>query len=206
VIDIFIDGLSLYKKPTSKTELWPIAGRIISKGFKTKPFIIALRCGPKREPGDLDGFIGPFVKEYKELFEGFDLDGISYKLVLRNIIGDAPARACLKQVLGHRSKVSCEGCNIIGESFRKRVVFNAREIGEHRSDESFKNQTDKEYHIRRSPLEEIVNMITQFPLDRLHLLDLGATRRIFKFLLEPKVSSIKLKPSSIAWLDWLANE
>ena len=85
------------------------------------------------------------------------------------------------------------------------MVFVADEIGELRTDESFKNRTDKEYHIRKSPLEDIVNMVTQFPLDRLHLIDLGAIRRIFKFLIEAKVSSIKLKPSIINRLDWLAN-
>ena len=207
-LDLFVDGLSPYKAPTKKAELWPIAGRIICDEFKTKPFIIALWRGPKKVPDSLEEFLGPFVKECEELMKGFILKGTTYVLVLRHIIADAPARAWLKQVKQHGSKASCERCDIRGIWLSNRVVFDPNCIGELRTDYSFKNRTDSEYHLAdRSPLEHIVHdMISQFPLDRLHLLDLGAVRRIIKFLIEPKTSSIKLKPALIARLDWFMNK
>ena len=207
-LDIFVDGLSPYKAPTKKAELWPIAGRIVCAGFKTKPFVIALWCGPKKVPDSLEEFLIPFVTECKELMKGFVLKGTTYMLVLRHVIGDAPARAWLKQVKQHGSKASCERCNIRGIWLSNRVVFDPNSLGELRTNESFTNRTDGEYHLAdRSPLEEIVHdMILQFPLDRLHLLDLGAVRRIIKFLLEPKASSIKLKPALIARLDWFMSK
>jgi len=73
VLDVFIDGLSPYKAPRKKNALWPITGRCISPGFKTKPFVTALWCGSTKEPASLDDFVSPFVDECKELFNGFVL-------------------------------------------------------------------------------------------------------------------------------------
>ena len=46
-----------------------------------------------------------------------------------------------------------------------------------------------------------MNMISQFSLEPLHLVDIGGTKRILKMLVERKASKIYLKPSSLALID-----
>jgi len=49
-----------------------------------------------------------FIDETQELMNGFTVQDKYYKLKIRNVIADAPARAWLKRVNQHGSKFACE--------------------------------------------------------------------------------------------------
>jgi len=217
-IDFFVDGISPYDKPSKNVNLWPIAGRVICEGINTKPFIIALWCGSKKDPDCPEEFFRPFVDECAELMKGFVLNGVTYKLVIRFGIGDAPARAFMKFVNPHQSTDCCERCEL--RCFKESGVMTYRlacesineededshcicNIGIPRTDQSFANRSDPIYHKGTSPLEEIMKMISQFPLEPLHLVDIGATKRLLKLLLDKKCSKVYLKPLMRSQIDAL---
>jgi len=196
VIDFFIDGISPYNSPSKNIHLWPIAGRIICDKVETAPFLVALWCGSSKEPDCLDEFLSPFVNECLKLMDGFHLNGHKYTLIVKNCIADAPARAMLKRVNSHNSKVCCERCEARCFYVQNRTVFAVDCVCKARTDESFSQRSDPLYHKVEdpSPLEKFMKMVSQFPLEPLHLVDLGAMKRIFKMLVQPKASKVYLKP------------
>lgn len=87
-IDVFFDGFSPYK--SIRHFLWPIAGCIAGRN---EVFIIAIWCGETKCPPDLDAYLEDFINESLELINGFSVKNRRYKLKIRNVIADAPARA-----------------------------------------------------------------------------------------------------------------
>lgn len=102
-IDVFFDGFSPYH--SIRRCLWPIAGCIAGK---KEVFIIAIWCGETKCPSNLDTYLEDFINESLELMNGFYIKDKYYKLKIRNIIADAPARAWLKCVNQHDNKFSCK--------------------------------------------------------------------------------------------------
>ena len=152
----FVDGFSPFDKPSKNVHLWPIAGRIICDNIKTKPFVIALWCGERKEPECIDDFLGPFVEEVCVLMNGFVLNGVMYKLKIHNAIADAPARALIKKTNPPQSRVGCERCEIRGNWVGNRMTYPLCKC-KARTDESFKARADREYHKGErtaSPLEK----------------------------------------------------
>lgn len=102
-IDVFFDGFSPYN--SIRRFLWPIAGCIAGRH---EVFIIAIWCGETKCPRDLDTYLENFINESLEMMNGFNIEGKYYKLKIRNVIADAPARAWLKCVNQHGNKFACE--------------------------------------------------------------------------------------------------
>jgi len=117
--------------------------------------------------------------------DGFTVKNQIFKSKIRFCIADGQGRAWLKQVNPPNSKVCCERCLILSYCFRKRMVFSVGDEWVKRTDVPFKAKSDELYHKGTSTLETIMDMINQFPLKPLHLIDLGVMKRILKFLLEP---------------------
>lgn len=124
--------------------------------------------------------MGEFVDELKELLsDGLMLDRADIRVVVHSFVCDAPARAFVKCVKMHSGYSSCEKCDQRGE-WDKKVIFTCQE-GKLRTDEGFVNRTDEDHHLpnKISPLASLpVGMVSQFPLDPMHLLYLGVTRRL----------------------------
>jgi len=100
-----------------------------------------------------------------------------YSVCLDAVICDAPARSFLKCIKGHSGYNSCERCVQEGEWHNKLVFseMNARL----RTDESFIQMTDSDHHHTISPLTELnFGLVSQFPLDYMHLVCLGVVRKI----------------------------
>lgn len=86
-------------------------------------------------------------------------------VIIRAFVCDSPARAFLCGVYGHAAIHGCSKCNQCCISINLRRVY-LTERGEPRTDDTFRNRTH--------PLEMLnVGMVTQIPLDYLHLLDDG---------------------------------
>ncbi|KAE8739318.1 hypothetical protein FOCC_FOCC015185, partial [Frankliniella occidentalis] len=121
-IDVFVDGVSPYK--SVKRVLWPICGCLA--GMKDI-FIIAMWCGNSKEPSNLALFLEDFIREANELMSGFTHLGYHLKLVIRNLIADAPARTWLKNVNQHGSYYACERCTAVGQWIANRMTYHPHE-------------------------------------------------------------------------------
>lgn len=183
-IDIGIDGLPLFK--SSSVGLWPILGKIINLNL-VSIFPIGVYCG-KKKPVSINSFLHDFTTEIKELTN----TGILYKdkiirVIVRAFICDAPARSFVTGCVGHNAFHGCSKCLQIGSKIENVIVYSDTP-GEKRTDEMFKNRTCPEHHSkifrnRASDLEEAgINMVTQFPIDPMHLIDLGVMRKMLNLL------------------------
>ncbi|KMQ86929.1 transposase domain-containing protein [Lasius niger] len=111
-IEINIDGLPISK--SSSVDVWPILGRCIGL-YDQRPFVIGLFCGSGK-PEPLDLYLKDFIDELKVLQN----DGINYnhqifRVFIKCLICDAPARAYLKCIKHHSGYNGCERCIQEGE-------------------------------------------------------------------------------------------
>ncbi|CAM1154331.1 Uncharacterised protein r2_g4277 [Pycnogonum litorale] len=175
-LQINVDGLPIFKSST--LQIWPILG-MLTNNEGLKPFVIAV-FGGKNKPNCLDSFFQHFIEEYTSLRTGFELAGVHFKLDITAFICDAPARAYIKCIKGHGSYYGCGKCNQCGMYFKNRVVFQETESSP-RTDESFRLMLDEDHHTGMSPLLELgIGMVSKFPLDYMHLVCLGVTRKLLK--------------------------
>lgn len=179
-IDIGIDGLSLFK--SKRMSLWPIMGCI--NGEKKVIFLIAAYCGEDK-PSNIDSFLRNFVEEVNHLkMHNVTSDGRSFKIEIRNYICDSPARSYLKCIKPHNGYNACERCCDGGQYFQGRMTF-VNATAALRTDRSFAQKRDEEHHAGVSPLESCeTKMVTQFPLEYMHLICQGVMRRLLCFWLE----------------------
>ena len=173
-LQLNIDGLPLFK--SSNTQLWPILGMVEGLSCR-QPFVIGLYSGATK-PNNLADFLNEFVSEMATL----ERDGL-YSLDLHNnviisaVICDAPARAYVKNVKGHSGYSGCEMCVQHGVYCNK-ITFPEVDA-ELRTDVQFDELADEDHHIGISPLARLyLGMVRQFPLDYMHLVCLGVTRRL----------------------------
>ncbi|KAJ8018126.1 hypothetical protein HOLleu_44057 [Holothuria leucospilota] len=173
-MQINIDGLPLFK--SSSLQLWPILGMVDELPQK-EPFMIGVFSGTSK-PSSAQEFLRPFVDELKLLEkDGFQLNGKRYDLGVSAIVCDAPARAFVKCVKGHSGYHGCDKC-IQSGSWDGKMTFPECEA-QLRTDLSFSEMRDEDHHLEPSPFEgTAVGMVSQFPLDYMHLVCLGVMRRL----------------------------
>lgn len=192
-VDIGIDGLPLFK--SSLIGLWPILGKIINLTVECV-FPIGIYCGNKK-PLCINSFLHDLINDLKDLFS----NGILYKnrviqFKIRAFICDAPARAFVTGCVGHNAFHGCSRCLQIGRR-ENRVTVYSNESGQLRTNESFKNRTHPEHHSpmfrnTATDLENIgIQMVSQFPIDPMHLFDLGVMRKILNLLVQKMNSTDK---------------
>ncbi|XP_070182273.1 uncharacterized protein [Littorina saxatilis] len=190
LIQVNIDGLPLFK--SSGIQLWPILGRVCQP-FQSEPFVIGLFCG-KQKPTILGEYLDDFVSEMGQLQRGPIDVGLGDPVNDVNIacfICDAPARAFIKQVKGHSGYYGCEKCKQKG-SWEGRVVFTCTSIdAPKRENEDFRVRAelrDTNHQIGVSPLLRLsLGMVSQFPLDYMHLVCLGVVKRLLSYLIKSPV-------------------
>jgi len=170
-----IDGIPLFK--SSNTCLWPILCSVAE--IKTVVFPAAVFCS-SHKPDSVDAYLSDFISEIKALEQhGFSVpDSMKhYKVTLGAVICDAPARAIFKCIKGHNAYNSCERCVQHGNWLSK-IIFPSVSAPL-RTDVDFINRKDSSHHRAVSPFAELhIGMITNFPLDYMHLICLGVMRRM----------------------------
>lgn len=171
-----VDGLPLYKSST--VQLWPILCYIQETSAR-EPFIVGLFCGSSK-PENVEEFLSAFVAEFKNIKQGVTINGREFSVSISCFVCDAPARAFLKNVKLCSGYYGCEKCVQQGE-WNGRVIFTDTKSPA-RTDVAFDEMVDIDHHHGRSPLSSIgVGLVSQFPLDYMHLLCLGVMR---KFLMQ----------------------
>ncbi len=172
-LDISVDGVPISNSSTK--QFWPIYG-MISRHKLKNPFLIALYCGDTK-PKSLDEYLNAFINEVSELQSDFLISNKSYKVVISAFIADAPARSFLKCCKSHNAYSGCEKCVCHG-LWDGRVTF-ADLNANIRTDTDFKDQVDANHHTGVSPLNKLgVGLVSQFPIDYMHLVCLGVMRKL----------------------------
>lgn len=173
-IQLNCDGMSFSK--SSNSQFWPLLVAI-KDNFYTEPFLVGLFHGFSK-PNDFNVFINPFVDEMKDIQKnGLKVYTHTIEIRFDAIICDAPARAYLTLTKSHSGYFSCSKCTQQGD-WDKYVNF--PEINNPlRTDLSFKNQEQEEYHLGESLLLDLdFGMVSQIPLDYQHLVCLGVAKRL----------------------------
>jgi len=117
---------------------------------------------------------------------GLCCDGIVFKFEISHFVCDAPAKAFLLSVKGHNAYFGCNSCIQESTYIEHRMAY--LEIDSLlRSDESFRNQNQEQYHKGKSPLELLPkNIVNTVPLDYMHNVCLGVMKRLLEFWIKGK--------------------
>ena len=169
-ISLNIDGLPIFS--SRKIQLWPIQVSIDNiKSICNQPFVAGMFCGVQK-PQDLD-FLKDIVAEILTLS---DRGVLGKQVRLKNIICDAPARALVKGIIQFNGRYGCDFCNVRGEHDGAMLFLTK---GQARTDASFRSKENTLHHKRDTPFEQLnIDMIKQFPIDPMHCVDLGVTKRL----------------------------
>jgi len=183
-ININIDGLPLTK--SSKSQFYPILGEIYPR--ISELFVIGVYHRYSK-PACPNIFLKDFIEEYISLHEkGFQFNGIHFTVTIRCVVCDSPAAAFVKCIKAFNGYFGCAKCMQEGDYNNHRMLF--LEINANlRTDENFVYQQNKEHHIGRSIFEKAnLGIVSQFPLDYMHLVCLGVVKKCFIFLCMEKLT------------------
>ncbi|KAK6186492.1 hypothetical protein SNE40_008521 [Patella caerulea] len=185
-LQLNIDGLPLFK--SSNTQFWPILGLLIEEKIKV-PFVIGLFVG-QTKPKDVNQYLKYFIDEMKDIKERalVQVHGLPVEVDILNFVCDTPARTFIKQTKGHNGYSGCDKCTQSGSYINNRMSFPAVN-STLRSDADFKSMADEEHHVGHSDLVQLkLGMVTQFPLDYMHLVCLGVVRKLLSIWLKGSLS------------------
>ena len=140
--------------------------------------------GGCQKPSDVSEFLQQLVSELQQLENyGVVLGGVNYCISIHSTVCDAPARSYLKCIKPHNSYFGCQRRNEAGKWINGRVTFPSTDKPLC-TDKSFENMTDEDLHTGTSPLTCLnIGLVTQFPLDKMHLVYLGVMCRLIMFWL-----------------------
>jgi len=175
MLQLSIDGLQLFK--SSAYQFWPILGSVVN-AVRQYVFEVGLYGGCQK-PSDVSEYLSDLVSEMKQLeTDGIVFGDVKYSVSVHSIVCDAPARSYVKCIKPHNSYHGCERCIEDGKWIAGRVTFLSTDKPL-RTDDSFRNKADDDHHIGESPIACLnVGLVTQFPLDEMHLVYLGVMRRL----------------------------
>ncbi|CAH0551339.1 unnamed protein product [Brassicogethes aeneus] len=189
-ININVDGLPLTK--SSASQFWPILGCLV-ENFNTEPFAIGIFHG-KTKPQDANNYLRKFVEEALILLNnGLFIDNKRINVQINAFICDTPAKSFICGTKGHSGYFACTKCIQEGDFVQNRVTYPETNCTL-RTNESFRNKLQPEYHRFTSILEQLnIDMVVQIPLDYMHLICLGVVKRQLQFWVQGKCN-IRLKP------------
>ncbi|XP_067207161.1 uncharacterized protein [Linepithema humile] len=174
---INIDGLPLSKNIEGSV-FWPI---LCSDNVSKQVYIVGCFCG-KNKPTHAEEFLRPFVDEAVELNRnGFLYNNIQITINISALICDAPAAAYVLSIKQHTGYNCCRKCTIRGEWIESKVCFPGGTLQNAlRTDNKFKNGEYKDFQSGISILNEIPNfgLVTNVPLDYMHLICLGVMKKL----------------------------
>lgn len=180
-VRIGVDGIPVSK--SNNKQFWPVLGVLDQSQCQT-PFVIALYYGNSK-PTDQQ-FLQPFVQECKELEENCIVAGKPFSFRISAILADAPARSFLKNCKAHNAYYGCERCNEEG-TWSGRVIYHDSNCNP-RSDLSFEEMIDEDHHNGETILKCIsIGLVSQVPLDYMHLVCLGVTRKLLRMWVKGKL-------------------
>ena len=179
------DGFPIHKS-TSKSS-WPVLC-FVSNLRPRYVFEVVVTCG-KGKPSNLD-YLNEFLTDLKQIMScGLKWKERLFRITVKAVVCDAPARAAIKGVVQFSGKHGCDHCEKIGVHDGHRVVWVGCADARPRTDESFRSKSSPLHHKTDSPLLNLdIDMILQFPPDFMHQAG-GTMRKILLWLLKgPRLS------------------
>lgn len=201
-IDIGIDGLKVFN--SSSLSLWPILGAITDMP-NSIPFLIGCYCGYK-QPACCDSYLQEFAEEVEKLQkDGIEIAKNLQKKTfkIRLFSCDAPARAFVTGVKYHQAFDGCSKCCQKGVRRSNRTVYSTVKSAL-RTDASYIERRDIEHHNvkyanQRTVLENIgIGMVSQFPIDPMHLCDLGVMKKMLGYMVKNRCYGERINPVDIS--------
>jgi hypothetical protein len=193
-ISFTVDGLPLYK--SSATKFWLITCRMQLSTRVDTVFPVAILSGPYG-PNDTE-FLHDLIHALPTVVDQdipLQHNNRSVRVLLRGVICDAPARALVKAIPNHTGYSSSKFCTQRGD-WHGRMTFQRTMDLEYRTDNSFRQQTDVDHHKGISPFtnlpQDTLHMISHFPLDYMHVVCIGVTKRLLLIWLESPVREHRL--------------
>jgi len=183
-ISVGIDGLPIFKSTNS--QFWPILGRV-DQSICEDVFVIALYAGQEKPP--LSEFLNEFIQEEKQLENtGVLVNSTGYCIRISCIIADAPARSYVKASKNHNAYFACDKCEEEGD-WEGRVMLLGLDSNL-RTDMDFRIKKNPQHHVGTTPLLELsFGVVTQMPLDYMHLICLGVMRKLLHTWLSGPLST-----------------
>lgn len=201
-IDIGIDGLKVFN--SSSLCLWPILGAITDRP-NSIPFLIGCYCGYK-QPGCSDLYLKDFADEVDKLQkEGVTIGQNTQKkkFEIRLFSCDSPARSFVTGVKYHQAFDGCSKCCQKGVRRSNRTVYSTSKSAL-RTDVSYKQRRDIDHHNKKyankiTVLENIgIGMVSKFPLDPMHLCDLGVMKKIISYMIKNRCYGERINQKAIS--------
>ena len=188
---IHVDGVNVTKSTNS--EFYPILGKVLyTKGaveHTSVVFIIGLFHGNSGKPGCANDFMQEFVDDYNTVRRyGFCLNGsdVVYKIELKAVVCDAPARAFVKCMKGHGGYYGCDFCETAGEWHKSHGVVYPDRHAALRTDDAFRHpdmslqaHAGHQHREDRSPLLHVegLDLIGDVTPEYMHTVTLGVMKR-----------------------------
>lgn len=178
LMDFSTDGGKLNK---GSKHFWPIQYRILNIGDK-RPIIAGIFFGDHK-PATAFEFFEQFLAEVIDVRE----NGIAIgdKLIFSTIhcfIADAPARAFASNHAGHNGHNPCSKCKVEGRYYMNTMIFEGIEH-QPRTDEEYRNMVDEDHHHGRSPLSELLGLVTRVPFEGLHSIWSGNVKKVLSAII-----------------------
>uniref|UniRef100_A0A182NT41 Uncharacterized protein n=1 Tax=Anopheles dirus TaxID=7168 RepID=A0A182NT41_9DIPT len=158
--------------------------------------LVGVFCG-QTKPEHIDEYLRPLVLEVNDLQQrGLQFGDKVVRLVIRALIADSPARAFALATVSFGAKHGCLKCSGVGEyvASENKVIFESVHA-ELRTDAGFRNRIDKDHHKDwKTPLEDLhnFNLVDDVVVaDRLHLIDLGVTKKLLGGLLKHEFTQFR---------------
>lgn len=206
-IAIGIDGLPISK--SSSGQLWPILGYIIP--YRKYVFPIGMYYGNEK-PQDSNDFLSDFITEILDLsIHGIDINNEIKKVKIKLMCCDAPAKSFVLRVKGHSGFFSCTRCVQEGEYMNSRVCFPYNKNGSmKRLHQDYVQMKYEEHHISSTiscvALIPDVDIVLLFPLDYMHLVCLGVTKKLISLWLNTGPTNVRLPSWKIKSITYSLNK
>lgn len=113
-------------------------------------------------------------------------------LVIRCFCGDAPARAFISGIKYHNGKHGCPRCDALSNNSPKSIF-----VGNPRTDETFARRDHWQHHnkdyLHNGTILETMGfkMVTQIPIDSMHLCDSGVVKNCLQLICETLLLGLK---------------
>lgn len=173
-LQMSVDGLPLFK--SSGLQLWPILGRLVGVPMK-EPVVIGMYSGIKK-PESSKMYLTDLANELSQLQEGFTFEGKRLTLKVHSMICDAPAKSFVKVTKAFNGYYGCDKCIQSGVYLNHSMTYPLMN-SQTRSDEAFARQEDEEHHHGPHAFTNVhFGLVSQVPLDYMHLVCLGVVRRL----------------------------
>lgn len=188
-VTLNVDGLPVQSSTTNS--FWPISC-VLDQSVNKEPFIVGLYYGASK-PNTANSYLRPFVDECMDLENnGIIINNKKYTFRLSCITADAPARAFLKSIKSHNSLHACEKCMQEG-TYLGRTIWQYTSNLNFRTDLGFNNEEYEDHQIRKTILTELdIGLVTQVPLDYIHLVCLGVMKKLIRVWIENGPKKCKL--------------